>query len=97
MLEAQVERRLKRLEAYGFKVLKFRTPGYNGVMDRLILWPKSNPKPPTVVELKRPGKEPRLLQERVAIDWRQRGVDVRDYCDTIEKVDKLILELLGEL
>jgi hypothetical protein len=43
MKEAVVEGRLKRLERSGFKVLKLRTPGYNGAMDRLILWPTYAP------------------------------------------------------
>jgi hypothetical protein len=97
VLEAVVEKRLKRLEARGFSVYKLRTPGRNGVMDRMILWPKYSPKPPVFVELKAPGKEPRLLQYAVAADWTARGCDVREYCDTIEKVDALIALLLGEL
>lgn len=97
MLESVVEQRLKRLERHGFKVLKFRTPGYSGVMDRMILWPKYAPRPPTLVEIKRPGKEPRLLQAAVADDWRARGVDVREYCDTVEKVDALCNTLVAEL
>lgn len=96
MLEHAVEQRLKRLEDHGFLVLKLRTPGYNGTMDRLILRPKYAPGPPLVVEIKRPGKEPRLLQQKVAENWRERGVDVREYCDTYEKVDVLIATLLYE-
>lgn len=94
MLEAIVEGRLKRLETYGFKVMKLRTPGVSGVMDRMIVWPKYCPKPPTFVEIKRPGKEERLLQAKVRDDWRARGCDVRDMCDTLEKVDALINEMV---
>lgn len=94
MLEADVERRLKRLERHGFKVFKLRTPGQNGVMDRMILWPKYAPNPPVFVELKRPGKEERLLQACIRDDWRDRGCNVRDMCDTIEKVDALIITLV---
>jgi hypothetical protein len=98
MLEAVVEGKLKRLEGYGFKVLKLRTPGYNGTKDRLILWPTWSPGPkgPVMVECKAPGKHERALQEAVRNDWRARGCDVRDMVDTPEKVevlcDKLLLE-----
>jgi hypothetical protein len=95
--EKVVEARLKRLERHGFAVYKLRTPGRSGVMDRMILWPKYAPRPPTFVELKRPGEEPRPLQVAVAEDWRARGCDVRQYCDTIEKVDALIEKLVEEL
>jgi hypothetical protein len=94
--EAVVEDALKRLERHGFKVLKLRTPGYNGPMDRMILWPKYAPRPPTFVELKRPGEEPRPLQVAVANDWRARGLDVRGYCDTVEKVHALVQKLVEE-
>lgn len=97
MLEAPVEKRLKRLERYGFLVLKLRTPGYNGVPDRMILRPKYAPGPPAVVEIKRPGATPRLLQAKVADEWRARGVDVLPYCDTYEKVDALIWNLIASL
>lgn len=96
MLEAVVEARLKRLEDRGWKVLKLRTPGYNGPMDRLLLRPTYAPGPPVFVEIKRPGKEERPLQAGVRDNWRARGVDVRDMCDTIEKVDALIGRLLNE-
>lgn len=97
MLESVVEQRLKQLERHGFAVYKLRTPGKSGVMDRMILWPKYAPRPPTFVELKRPGKEPRPLQAAVADDWTARGADVREYCDTVEKVATLMDKLVTEL
>lgn len=93
MLESAVESRLKKLEAYGFEVLKLRTPGYGGTPDRLILRPKYSPGAPSVVEIKKPGKYPRALQEAVANDWRTRGVTVHEYCDTYEKIDELVGKL----
>lgn len=96
MLESVVEARLKKLIKRGWVVLKFRTPGYNGVMDRLLVRPAYAPGPPVFVEIKRPGKEERPLQAGVRDNWRARGVDVRDMCDTIEKVDALIGRLLNE-
>jgi hypothetical protein len=95
--EAVVEGRLKRLERCGFRVLKLRTPGYNGAMDRLILWPTYAPRPPSFVELKRPGEAPRPLQIAGANEWRSRGCDVRPYCDTVEAVDALCTTLIIEL
>lgn len=89
MLEAVVEARLKRLEGYGFEVLKLRTPGYNGTKDRVILMPKWSPAAPAFVEIKRPGKSERALQIAVRDDWRARGCDVRDMCSTLEEVDQL--------
>lgn len=96
MLELRIENRLRLLEHHGFKVLKLRTPGNNGVMDRMILWPKRCPRAPTFVELKAPGKKPRLLQVCIANDWRERGCDVREYCDTYEKVDALVGAMVEE-
>lgn len=94
MLEAQVERRLQKLKDHGFDVFKLRTPGNNGVMDRMILWPTYAPAPPVFVELKRPGKEERLLQATRRENWRNRGCDVRDMCSTLEEVDALVARLI---
>ena len=98
MLESVVEGHLKQLEGFGFQVLKLRTPGYNGTKDRLILAPKWSPSPkgPIMVETKAPGKHERALQVAVRDDWRARGCDVRDMCDTIEKVRDLCNTLLIE-
>jgi hypothetical protein len=97
MLEGVVEQRLKRLERYGFAVYKLRTPGKSGVMDRMILWPKYAPRPPSFLEVKRPGEVPRPLQVAVANDWKARGCDVRDYCDSVEAIDALCDQLVAEL
>ena len=98
MLESIVEGKLKALEAFGFKSLKLRTPGYNGTKDRLILWPLWSPgrRGPVMVECKAPGKHERALQEAVRDDWRNRGCDVRDMVETPEKVDMLCQTLLVE-
>lgn len=98
MLERVVEGKLKRLEDFGFKSLKLRTPGYNGTKDRLLLWPTWSPgrRGPVMVECKAPGKHERALQEAVRDDWRKRGCDVRDMVDTPEKVDALCDTLIVE-
>lgn len=97
MLESIVEQRLKRLENYGFLVLKLRTPGYNGTMDRMIVRPLYSPGPPWFVELKQPGKSERALQEGRRNDWRRRGILVLDMCDTVQKVDALVAELVAKV
>lgn len=94
LLEAKIEQRLTDgLTGKGFKVLKLTTPGTNGTPDRLILRPRWSPGPPWVIELKRPKKTERRLQELVRDEWRERGVLVLDMVNTYEQVDALI-ELL---
>lgn len=95
MKEAPVEKRLvSGLARWGFKVLKLTTPGTNGTPDRLILRPLWSPGPPWVIELKRPGKHERRLQEIVRDDWRARGVQVLDMVNNYEDVDALVLRLV---
>ena len=93
MRESVIEARLKKLEQYGFKVIKLRTPGVNGVPDRMILRPVYAPGSPYFVEIKAPGKTERALQEAVREDWKRRGMIVLSMCDTIEKVDALVQDL----
>jgi hypothetical protein len=91
VLESKVENRLVRgLTGYGFKVLKLVTPGTAGSPDRMILRPLWSPGAPWVIEIKRPGKHERRLQELVRDDWRKRGVLVLDMVNTYEEVDALI-------
>jgi hypothetical protein len=102
MKEAAVEHRLvARLSAWGFKVLKLTTPGHNGTPDRLILRPTWAPGPPWVIELKRPGKHERRLQEIVRDEWRARGVLVLDmvnnYADVDALVAYLVIQCLGDV
>jgi hypothetical protein len=99
MKEEFVEHRLvTMLDAGGFKALKLTTPGTNGTMDRMILRPKWSPGAPWFVELKRPGKSERRLQEIVRDDWRARGCNVWPCIDTYELVDQFVqhLKLLCE-
>ena len=92
-----IEDRLRRkLEAKGFKVLKLVTPGHSGTPDRIILRPKWSPGAPWVIELKRPGKTERRLQEIVRDDWRTRGVLVLDMVNTRQGVDELVRELIRQ-
>lgn len=95
MIEAPVEKRLKsRLEGEGFKVLKLTTPGDAGAMDRLIMRPLWSPGAPYFCECKRPGKTERRLQELKRDEWRKRGCQVLDVCDTYARVEEIYTLLM---
>lgn len=95
MRESSVEKRLKtRLEQNGFKVLKLVTQGTAGAPDRMILCPTWSPGPPYFVELKRPGKDAERLQELTHLEWRKRGVQVLDVCDSYSRVEEILTYLL---
>jgi hypothetical protein len=96
--ESDIERTLKdRLNEHGFEVLKLRTPGTAGVMDRMILRPTYAPGPPMFVELKKPGKQLRPLQRAIAQEWRQRGCYVLQPCTSIQDVEQLCEILISEV
>ena len=60
MLERYMEQRLRQqVEKAGGLCLKFVSPGYAGVPDRICLFPGGKI---AFVELKAPGKKPRPLQ-----------------------------------
>ena len=62
MAEKDIERKLKkRVEALGCMCLKFESPGYTGVPDRIVLMPGGEA---FFVELKAPGKMMRPLQRK---------------------------------
>lgn len=93
--ESDVEKTLRlRLEEYGFEVLKMRTPGYDGVPDRMILMPRYSPGAPMFVEIKKPGKVPRALQKAVMDDWKKRGCIVLDFCSTMGDVEQICHKLI---
>lgn len=61
MLEKHIEQRLvTEVKKMGGMALKFVSPGFDGVPDRLILLPKGKL---AFIELKAPGKRLRPLQE----------------------------------
>ena len=98
ILESEVEQLLvRRLNEFGFKVLKLTTPGFTGVPDRMILRPKYSPGPPMFVELKRPTKKLRLKQAQVNDDWLQRGCRVLKPCTTPMEVEQLCADLIKEI
>ncbi|MDO4362901.1 MAG: VRR-NUC domain-containing protein [Clostridia bacterium] len=60
MREKEIENDLvKKAKKRGGIALKFTSPGYDGVPDRLVLLPNSKM---GFVEVKAPGKKPRTLQ-----------------------------------
>jgi hypothetical protein len=60
MLEKQIESRLKKsVKNAGGLCLKFTSPNYNGMPDRLVLLPDERI---AFVELKSNGQKPRALQ-----------------------------------
>ena len=62
MRESMIESRLREeAKKHGGMAIKFVSPGFNGVPDRLVLLPKGRI---AFIELKAPGKKPRALQKR---------------------------------
>ena len=62
MREKEVEQKLvKAVKLEGGFCIKFTSPGFDGVPDRLVLLPKGRM---AFIELKAPGKKPRALQKR---------------------------------
>lgn len=60
MKEKEIEQKLRlSVKAHGGIALKFTSPGFDGMPDRLILLPKGRM---AFAELKAPGKKPRALQ-----------------------------------
>lgn len=90
VLECDVEDRLrdKVRQKLGGLALKFVSPGFAGVPDRIVLLPGARI---IFVETKAPKKKPRKLQLRVADMIRALGFDVR-CIDTKAKVDAFIQE-----
>jgi len=74
MREKYIEQKLiKAVKATGGLALKFMSPGYNGVPDRLILLPGGIV---AFAEIKASGSKPRPLQERRHEMLRQLGFKV---------------------
>jgi len=62
MIEKQIEQKLaKEVKAAGGLALKFLSPGFDGVPDRLLLLPNGHV---AFAEVKSPGLKPRPLQLR---------------------------------
>lgn len=62
MRESEIEGRLrKEAKKMGGMAVKFVSPGFNGVPDRIVLLPGRKI---AFVELKAPGEKPRPIQEK---------------------------------
>ena len=93
MRERDIERRLKkRVESSipGAMCLKFESPGFTGVPDRIILLPDGLI---AFAELKAPGKTERPRQVYVQDKLRAMGYRVFSAVDSYEAVEKVVEEL----
>jgi len=83
MTEKYIEQKLvKAVKAMGGMALKFTSPGFDGVPDRIVLLPMARM---AFVELKAPGKKMRPLQVRRKSQLEALGFLV--YC--IDGVDQI--------
>ena len=89
MLEKELERKLvKKIKAIGGIALKFISPGFDGMPDRLLLMPGGRI---AFVEVKRHGEKPRPLQESRHGMLRRLGFDVY-VLDREEQIPQIINE-----
>ncbi len=87
MQEKQIEYGLvKETQRRGGIAPKFVSPGLSGMPDRLVLLPNAKM---GFVELKAPGKKPRVLQEKRHRDLRNLGYRVY-VLDRAEKVKEVL-------
>lgn len=90
MQEKNVERMLReKVESQipGAKCLKFVSPGFTGVPDRIIFLPGGVS---VLVELKKPGEQPRQRQLFVQSRFRKLGFHVYGCVDCPEKVEAVV-------
>lgn len=90
MLESEIESTLrKRINAlgHGIKCLKFTSPGFTGVPDRIILLPGAHA---IFVELKKPGKKERKRQEYVQELLRKLGFEVYSSVNSKEQIEAIV-------
>ena len=94
MLEKEIERKLKkRVEALGCLCLKFESPGYTGVPDRIIMIPGGGI---LFVETKAPGKKERPRQKYVQDQFRKMGFAVVSSVRSDEDITH-VLEICGAM
>ena len=88
--ERQVEQALvRKVKKMGGMAVKFLSPGWDGVPDRIILMPKGKM---AFVELKAPGKKMRPLQLKRKKTLEKLGFRV--YCiDSIEMIGGILDEV----
>ena len=90
MREKTIEEKLRKaVKAAGGLAIKFVSPGYSGVPDRLILFPGGTI---AFIELKAPGKTPRPLQVKRKRQLEELGFSV--YCiDSPDQIGGIIDEI----
>ena len=88
MAERDLERRLRdQLRRAGCLPLKFESPGYTGVPDRIVLIPGGVI---VFVEMKAPGEKERPRQRYVQGLLRRLGFTVFSAVDSREKIDDVV-------
>jgi len=88
MLEKEVERHLREgVKSLDGMCLKFVTPGFTGVPDRIVIMPGGHI---AFVELKRPGQRERQRQGFVQKQLRRLGCRVFSSVDSWVKVDDVL-------
>ena len=94
MRESVIERRLTiETKKCGGMAVKFVSPGFNGMPDRILLMPGGFM---AFVELKAPGKKLRPLQERRKEQLE--GLGFRVYVvDGVEQIRNLLEEMGGDV
>ncbi len=84
MRESQIEAHLtQRVKSLGGLCWKFTSPNLRGVPDRVLLMPEGQT---YWIELKAPGQQPNILQQRRHAELRQRGHRIL-MLDSIDAVD----------
>lgn len=94
-LESEIESALiDPVRKLGGLCLKFVTPGFTGVPDRILLLPGGRV---VFVETKQPGKKERRRQEFVQNQFRALGFTVYSSVDSKEKISAIINECREEI
>ena len=92
-MEKDIERRFtKAVKSVGGIALKFVSPGFNGMPDRLVLMPVGKI---GFVEVKDKGKKPRALQKATHRKLSMLGFKVY-ILDRPEQIEKIIKEIGGD-